>query len=500
MKNLIILFAIVSVCFAQTKNIVPRAAHQGQIGTVAKPWQRVNTDTLYCLIYMTHDTTGHGAKRDLTNHDTTGLGNSDHWNTAYSWGDWSAGIYSWAKAATKPTYTYSEVGADAVGAASAVQDNLATHTSLTGTSVHGLGTASTHAATDFDASGAASTVQSNLTIHQNLTTSAHGGIVASTDSRLTDSRNAADVYAWAKNATKPTYTYSEVGALASGGTAADVNVSGTNIAAALSGKLGTSATAADVNVSGTNIAAALSAKEATANKGAASGYCGLDGSSKVAIGNIPTGTTSSTVTIGNDSRVTGAEQTSNKGTASGYCGLDASSKVAFSNMQVATAQYRFIVSGGSPYTPAWSAGSMNIPSGGGFALSGAYVATFTATGTTGLTLPTGGTLQTCNTASALTAGATVTLTPVTGTNVWTLNVGTNATITLNSGTIPSTCVGQIFNLVVTTTTTSCVITFGTNFKSQGTLTTGTTASKTFHLHYNIVTTSQIDEMGRTTAM
>ena len=41
-------------------------------------------------------------------------------------------------------------------------------------------------------------------------------------------------------------------------------------------------------------------------KGAANGYAGLDGSSKVAIANLPTGTTSSTVCIGNDSRLSDA--------------------------------------------------------------------------------------------------------------------------------------------------------------------------------------------------
>ena len=35
------------------------------------------------------------------------------------------------------------------------------------------------------------------------------------DSRLTDSRNAKDVYSWAKASSKPTYTASEVGAIAS---------------------------------------------------------------------------------------------------------------------------------------------------------------------------------------------------------------------------------------------------------------------------------------------
>jgi hypothetical protein len=50
--------------------------------------------------------------------------------------------------------------------------------------------------------------------------------------------------------------------------------------------------------------------EQTANKGAASGYASLDGSTKVPIAQIPTGTSSSTVAIGNDSRITGAVQSS----------------------------------------------------------------------------------------------------------------------------------------------------------------------------------------------
>lgn len=40
-------------------------------------------------------------------------------------------------------------------------------------------------------------------------------VVMGNDSRLTDARNAADVSAWAKESTKPTYTASEVGAIAS---------------------------------------------------------------------------------------------------------------------------------------------------------------------------------------------------------------------------------------------------------------------------------------------
>lgn len=59
-----------------------------------------------------------------------------------------------------------------------------------------LGTAS---ALDVAESGNASTTQ----------------VVKGDDTRLSDSRNAADVYPWAKAATKPSYTASEVGAIAS---------------------------------------------------------------------------------------------------------------------------------------------------------------------------------------------------------------------------------------------------------------------------------------------
>jgi hypothetical protein len=71
----------------------------------------------------------------------------------------------------------------------------------------------------------------------------------------------------------------------------------------LNGFLGVS-----LNSDGTLATAAVSAAgaEMTSNKGAASGYAPLNGSSQVPIANIPTGTTSSTVAIGNDSRFAGS--------------------------------------------------------------------------------------------------------------------------------------------------------------------------------------------------
>lgn len=54
----------------------------------------------------------------------------------------------------------------------------------------------------------------NVTLTGNKT-AANLGLVADNDSRLTDSRPASDVYAWAKESAKPTYTANEVGAIAS---------------------------------------------------------------------------------------------------------------------------------------------------------------------------------------------------------------------------------------------------------------------------------------------
>lgn len=65
------------------------------------------------------------------------------------------------------------------------------------------------------------------------------------------------------------------------------------------------------NADGTLKDAAVSAAgaEQTSNKGQANGYAPLNGSSKVPIANLPTGTTSGTVAAGDDSRITGALQT-----------------------------------------------------------------------------------------------------------------------------------------------------------------------------------------------
>jgi hypothetical protein len=56
----------------------------------------------------------------------------------------------------------------------------------------------------------------------------------------------------------------------------------------------------------TNLTTDLSATEKTANKGAASGYAPLNASSQVPVANLPTGTSNTTVVIGNDGRFAGS--------------------------------------------------------------------------------------------------------------------------------------------------------------------------------------------------
>ena len=76
---------------------------------------------------------------------------------------------------------YSDVGADVAGAAATVQTALTTHANKTGTQVHGLGSAATHAATEFDSAGAAAAIQTALTTHAGLTgVDVHGLGTAST--------------------------------------------------------------------------------------------------------------------------------------------------------------------------------------------------------------------------------------------------------------------------------------------------------------------------------
>jgi hypothetical protein len=81
-----------------------------------------------------------------------------------------------------------------------------------------------------------------------------------------------------------------------------------------------------ISLSGVPVDADAAEYELANLAGATAGFAILS-SGKIPIAQIPTGTSSSTVTVGNDARVTGAEQAANKNAASGYLGLDSAKRI-----------------------------------------------------------------------------------------------------------------------------------------------------------------------------
>jgi hypothetical protein len=103
--------------------------------------------------------------------------------------------------------------------------------------------------------------------------------------------------------------------------------------------------------------------------------------------------------------------------------------------------------------------------------------------------------QCATAATALTPGATVAITPGT-TALFTLTPGEAETI---NATTTGAVVGYSFRLkVLTSGTSSYVLTFGSNFKSTGTLTTGTSDAKIFMVSFVWDGTNFV-EISRTTA-
>lgn len=97
---------------------------------------------------------------------------------------------------------------------------------------------------------------------------------------------------------------------------------------------------------------------------------------------------------------------------------------------------------------------------------------------------------------ALTPGTTVTATPGAAT-VLTLTPAQSETINLATTGLAA---GHRFSVVVTTSgTSSYTLTFGTNFKTTGTLATGTVSAKTFTISFAFDGTNAC-ELSRTTAM
>lgn len=138
-------------------------------------------------------------------------------------------VPAWAKAATKPSYTASEVGADEKGAAATVQGNLNTHDSNTTKHITAAERTAWNAKSNFSGSyndltnkPTIPTVPTKVSAFEND----KGYLTAVPAEYVTETELAAKKYltsytetdptvpAWAKAATKPIYTASEVGAAA----------------------------------------------------------------------------------------------------------------------------------------------------------------------------------------------------------------------------------------------------------------------------------------------
>jgi hypothetical protein len=101
-----------------------------------------------------------------------------------------------------------------------------------------------------------------------------------------------------------------------------------------------------------------------------------------------------------------------------------------------------------------------------------------------------------NTGVAATSATTGTMTVSMTTSVITITPSNACTFNASGG-IP----GQSITFVITTSgVSSFVLTWGTNFKTTGTLATGTTSARTFCVSFVCTNGTQWVEIGRTTAM
>lgn len=114
-----------------------------------------------------------------------------------------------------------------------------------------------------------------------------------------------------------------------------------------------------------------------------------------------------------------------------------------------------------------------------------------------VTFPDGSGTVALNRTAVLTPGAAVSFAPAASVSCYTLTPGEAETINaVTMGAVP----GRTYCLVITTSgTTSYTLTFAANFKTTGTLATGTTSAKTFVIQF-IYDGTNFNEVSRTTAM
>jgi hypothetical protein len=215
------------------------------------------------------------------------------------------------------------------------------------------------------------------------------------------------------------------------------------------------------------------------------------------IAGVGTGTTAATAGIGLNAATTstivlgGAAQT-------GAIDIADPASTAVSTINIGTNAQANVITIGSTS----GAASLALKAGsGGVVVTGVLTATSPVFTTPALGVATGTSLVVTgalrsSTATVLASTGTVSVDPTLG-QVFTINPASNTTVTYNAASAP---VGAVIHLVITTTsTTADVITFGTNFKSTGTLSTGTTSGKVFTITF-VGDGTNMNEVARTTAM
>lgn len=213
------------------------------------------------------------------------------------------------------------------------------------------------------------------------------------------------------------------------------------------------------------------------------------GSTLNSVGNFSVATTNFTVAAANgNTAIAGTLGVTGAATLSSTLGVTGNMAVNTDKFTVAASSGNTIVAGtlGVTGDVAVNTNKFTVTaSSGNTAVAGTMAVTGKLTATKG----------TLKGITALTPSSTVSLDPTLG-DVFTLVPGQDETI--NAASVPAT--SQEITLIVTTSgSTSRTLTFGTNFKSTGTLATGVTTAKVFVIRF-IGDGTNFNEVSRTTAM
>lgn len=118
-------------------------------------------------------------------------------------------VYSWAKASTKPNYSWSEISGRPTALSSFTNDSgyITGITKAMVTGALGYTPPTTDTNTTYSASTGLNLSGTSFSVKYGSTA---GTACQGNDSRLSNSRPASDVYSWAKASSKPSYTWTEI--------------------------------------------------------------------------------------------------------------------------------------------------------------------------------------------------------------------------------------------------------------------------------------------------